>query len=328
MRLDVEKIFITPRSFRKIDGPHRQVLIDAGYEIVESPAEGPLEAAELARLVPDVVGVILGLDEFTAEVFDRAGRLKVVSRFGVGVDKVDLKAATAHGVVVTNTPGANTVAVAELTIALILALARRLPYHDRLVREGRWTPVSGFELCGSGLGLIGMGNIGRGVAKRAVGFGARILYHDPVAPPQELLTSLEARYCELDDLLSESDIISLHLPLTDETRNLIDGRALGRMKPTALLINTSRGGLVDEQALVEALMQGRLAGAACDAFAQEPPSDNPLLRLDNFIATPHIGSATRQTSLRMGLMAAENALAVLRSERPTHVVNPEVYSLL
>ena len=320
------RILITPRSFRKIDGPHRRILIDAGYEIVESPSERPLSAAELTPLVSDVVGAILGLDEFTAEVFDQAGRLKVVSRFGVGVDKVALAAATAHGVVVTITPGANTIAVAELTMGLILTLARRLPYHNRIVREGQWTPVSGFELCDGVLGLVGMGNIGREVAKRAVGFGMRIVYHDPVAPPQPLLASLGASYRSLDDLLAESDVVSLHLPLTGDTQNLIDRRALARMKPSAFLINTSRGGLIDEQALYEALAQGRLAGAACDAFTQEPPGDNPLLGLDNFIATPHIGSATLQTTLRMGLMASQNALAVLRGERPAHVVNPEVYT--
>ena len=323
----MEKILITPRSFRKIDGPHRQLLIDAGYEIVESPYERPLAAAELAPLVTDVVGVVLGLDEFTAEVLDRASRLKVVSRFGVGVDRVDVEAATSHSVVVTTTPGANTIAVAELTMGLILVLARRLTYHSRIVREGQWMPVSGFELCDSVLGLIGMGNIGREVAKRAVGFGMRIVYHDPVPPPQQLLVSLGASCRSLDDLFAESDVVSLHLPLADDTRYLVDRRALARLKPSAFLINTSRGGLIDEQALYEALAQRRLAGAACDVFAQEPPGDNPLLGLDNFVATPHIGSATLQTTLRMGLLATQNALAVLRGEKPAHVVNPEVYSL-
>ncbi|MBI3286993.1 MAG: D-glycerate dehydrogenase, partial [Chloroflexi bacterium] len=154
----------------------------------------------------------------------------------------------------------------------------------------------------------------------------RILYHDPVPAPQELLARLGASYCSLEELLSGSDIISLHVPLTDDTHHLIDWRALERIKPSAFLINTSRGSLVDEQALYEALAQGKLAGAACDVFSNEPPQDSPLLALDNFIATPHLGAATVQTTLRMGLRAVENVLAVLRGERPADVVNPEVYS--
>ncbi len=319
------KILVTARSFRAIEGPHQQILMDAGYELLASPHDRPLDASELAQLVSDVVGVILSVDSFTAEVFDRANRLRVISRCGVGMDNIDLQAATSRGVVVTNTPGANSVAVAELTIALMLALARRIPYHDRVVRQGHWDRIQGVELLGYTLGLVGMGRIGREVARRAACFGMRIVYHDPVPPPQPLLASQGATYRRLEDLLAESDVISLHVPLQEDTYHLIDHRALARIKPTAFLINTARGSLVDEQALCEALVQGRLAAAASDVFTREPPGDNPLLHLDNFIATPHIGSATLQTTLRMGLRAAENALAVLRGERPADAVNPEVY---
>jgi D-3-phosphoglycerate dehydrogenase len=319
------KILVTARSFRDTAGPHQQMLKDAGYETVNSPYHRPLRASELALLVSDVVGTILGLDEVTAEVLGQAKELRVISRYGVGVDNVDIRAATARGIVVTITPGDNSVAVAELTMALMLALARRIPYHDRLVKQGGWVRGPAVELAGYCLGIIGMGRIGREVAKRAAAFGMRILYHDPVAPPQEFVPSLQAAYRPLEELLSESDVISLHLPLTDDTRNLIGTSALRRMKSSAFLINTARGGLVDEQALYGALAEGALAGAACDVFSQEPPIDNPLLGLDCFIATPHMGSATLQTTLRMGRMASENALAVLRGERPASVVNLEVY---
>jgi D-3-phosphoglycerate dehydrogenase len=319
------KILITARSFRQTEGPHQQILEDAGYELLNSPQDRPLKAAELAPLMGDVVGVILGVDEVTAEVLDGAAHLKVISRHGVGVDNIDLEAATSRGIVVTNTPGANTLSVAELTITLMLALARRIPYHDRMVKQGDWTRISGTEVAGRTLGIVGMGRIGREVAKRAVGFGMEIVYHDPVPPPQEFLASVPASSRSLQDLVAESDFVSLHCPLTEDTRNLIDGGLLGRFKPSAYLVNTARGGLVDEQALYKALVDGALAGAACDVFAEEPPQGSPLLGLDSFIATPHIGSATVHTALRMGLMASRNALSVLRGERPESVVNPQVY---
>ena len=320
------RILVTARSFRAMPGPHQQMLIDAGLELVNSPHNRPLDAAEMAALVPGVAGVVLGVDEFDAAVFARADSLRVIARFGVGVDNVDLAAATARGVVVTNTPGANSVAVAELTVAFMLALARHLPQHNQVVSSGGLSLITVYVLDGLAFGLIGMGRIGQEVARRAAAFGMRLLYYDPVPPPVEFVQSLQLTYRPLDDLLSESDVISLHLPLTDETRHLIDRDALRRVKPTAFLINTSRGGLVDEAALYEALAGGALAGAACDVFAQEPPTGSPLLGLDNFIATPHVGMTTYQTTQRIGIMAAESVLAVLRGERPAHVVNPEVYT--
>ncbi len=320
-----EKILLTARSFRKIPGPHQDILREAGYQLVESPHDRPLEADELAPLLRDVAGVVAGLDDFSAEAIDGAQKLRVISRYGVGVDKVDVNAATSRGIVVTITPGANSVAVAELTMGLILALARRIPYHDGVVKQGQWKRVAGVELSGATLGLIGLGRIGREVARRAVAFDMKILYHSRTAK-RDLETELGAEYVALDHLLANADFVSLHCPLTWETRHLIGERELAMMRPTAALVNTARGGIVEEPALFEALTQGKLAGAAFDVFAQEPPSDSPLLPLENFIATPHFGSATLQTTLRMGLMAAENALAVLRGERPVDVANPEVYS--
>ncbi|MBS1253025.1 MAG: Hydroxypyruvate reductase [Anaerolineales bacterium] len=319
------KILVTARSFRKVQGSHQQSLSDAGYSIVESPHDRPLEPAELAGLMGDVVGVILGVDEVTPDVINRAARLRVLSRFGVGVDNIDLKAASRRGIVVTNTPGANSVSVAELTIGLMLALARHIAHHDCIVKQGGWERIRGVELSGGLLGLVGLGSIGQAVAQRALGFGMRIVYYDPLPPPQEVIDSLPASACTFEDTLSQSDVVSLHCPLNDNTRRLINRRAIERMKPSALLINTARGGLVDEVALYDGLAQGKISGAASDVFTQEPPRDSSLLALDNFIATPHIGASTRQAAVRVGQMAAENALAVLRGERPEHVVNPEVY---
>ena len=319
------KILITARSFWRAEGLHPHLLRDAGYELVAGNPDRPLREEELLPLVHDVVAVILGVDPFTGDVMRRAPQLRVISRCGAGVDNVHVAAATTLGIVVTNTPDANSISVAELTMGLMLALARAIPAQDRNVREGRWDRLPGAELQGQTLGLLGFGRIGREVARRALAFGMQIAYHDKAQPPGDLARSLGARAMDRDDVLATSDVVSLHLPLTAETRHIIDGRALKRMKPTAFLINTGRGGLVDEAALARALKEGWIAGAAADVFEREPPGPSPLFELASFIASPHTGGVTRQSSLRMGLEAAKNALAVLSGERPENVVNPEVY---
>lgn len=319
------KILVTARSFRKTEGPHKQVLLEAGYTLVESPNDQPMSAAELAPWLAEVDGAILGLDSVDAEALSGASRLKVISRYGVGYDAVDLAAATRCGVVVTITPGANAVSVAELAIALLFSLARSIPYHDRVAKQGKWSRVQGMELTGATMGLMGLGRIGREVAQRCRGLGMQVLGYDPLLTADQVV-ALGVTPCAFEELLTRSDVVSLHLPLTPETRLAINAAALAMMKPTAYLINTARGGLVDEDALYDALKNKRLAGAAADVFAQEPPDSTGLVSLDNFIAAPHIGSATGQTTRRMGLMAAQNALAVLAGERPEGVVNPEVYT--
>ena len=324
-----KKILVSARSFRKSEGPHKQILRDAGYELVESPNEQPLAAPELAKWLAGAEGAILGLDEMTAEVFDGTPDLRVVSRYGVGVDKVDLAAATRHGVVVTITPGANSVAVAELALALLLALARNVPFQDRAAKAGKWTRTTGFELDGSTLGIAGLGRIGREVARRAACLGMRVLYYDPYLPAGTDLGGLGAERRELKELLAESDAVSLHMPETAETRGLIGAEALARMKPSAVLINTARAGLVDDAALYEALTHKRLAGAASDVLAESGDVPRALVAIDNFIATPHAGAATQQTTLKMGLQAAQNALAVLSGRMPeggrAAIANPQVY---
>jgi D-3-phosphoglycerate dehydrogenase len=264
------------------------------------------------------------LDEVTAKVIAAGKHLKVISRYGVGVDKVDLEAATAAGVVVTNTPGANSIAVAELTLGLMLALARRIPQHNASTRAGSWSRVTGIELAGKTLGIVGLGWISREMIRRASAFDMRIVVQSRY-PDKGLADQYGVEYVPLERLLKESDFVSLHCTITPERADLIGEKALRAMKPTSYLINTARGELVDEEALYRALREGWIAGAASDVFTQEPPTGNPLLELDNFIVTPHLGATTHESVQRMGVLASENALKVLRGERPLYVVNPEVY---
>jgi D-3-phosphoglycerate dehydrogenase len=306
-------------------GAHQDLLINAGCEIVNSPVDRPLEAVELADLLRGMDAAILGVDDVSAPALEKADRLKVISRYGVGYDRVDLAAATAKGIVVTNTPGGNANAVAELTLAFMLALARNIPRQDRQVRAEDWSLLKGVELADRTLGLVGMGRIGRRVAELAHAFGMRTLFYDPYPPEQAFVDRVCAVAAPLERIFTESDFLSLHLPLLSGTRNIINAQALATMKPGAYIVNTARGGLVDEAALVTALESGKIAGAAFDAFESEPSIGNPLITQKNFISTPHVGSSTEQTTLRMGLMSAQNALAVLRGERPQDVVNPEVY---
>lgn len=318
------RILVTARSFRKTPGKHHEMLKKANYEVINSPHDRPLAANELLQLIEDVDGAILGLDEVSAEVISAGKRLRILSRYGVGVDRVDVEAATREGVVVTNTPGTNQIAVAELTLGLMLSSARRIPEHDSITKSGEWRRVRGTELAYKTLGIIGLGQISHEVIRRAAPFEMRILVHTGY-PEEALAKRYGVEYVLLERLIEDSDFVSLHCSLTPERVGLIGEAQLRAMKPTAYLINTARGELVDEGALFKALKEHWIAGAANDVYAQEPPVGSPLLGLDNFIATPHIGANTVESVLRMGTMAVENALLVLEGKRPLHVVNPEVY---
>ena len=310
-------VVATARSFCATDGPHQERIREAGMELVLAAADEPLDAVALREAIRDADAVILGLDACDASVLDACHRLRVVSRYGVGVDSVDLDAARRLGIAVTNTPGANTTAVAELTLASILALARRLPQAVAATRAGSWSRRTGWELSGKTLGVIGYGRIGRAVADLGRAFGMRVVASDPFAPPTDGTPLLM-----VDELLEQADVVTLHVGLSDDTRHLIDGAALARMKPSAFLVNTARGGLIDEDALAEALQSGRLSGAAADAFEHEPPGASPLLAIESFLPTPHLGAATAEATARMGSMATRNALDVLQGRTPEHVVVP------
>lgn len=300
-------------------------LLDAGCEVLESPHWRLLEADELAAVIPGVDACIAGNDRFTRAVFERADRLKVISRWGIGVDAIDLEAATEHGVIVTNTPGLTADAVADFTFMLMLALARNFRRCSDVMASGEWDEVCGVDVCHKTLGIIGFGAIGRTVARRAQGFEMRVLAYD-IAPDAQAAERLGVKLVDLDTLLRESDFVTLHASASDDNEGLIGSRALSLMKPTSFLINTARGRLVDEHALAEALGSGRIAGAAMDAHRCEPPGAEYCLRdAPNCILTPHSAFNSAETVEAVNKAAAQNLLMVLRGERPAHVVNPQVY---
>ncbi len=274
--------------------------------------------------------VSLLTDPIDAEIFDAAPKLRIVSQYAVGYDNIDIGEATKRGIYVTNTPGVLTETVADFTFALMLAVARRVVEADKYVREGRWKVawhplmMLGSDVYGRTLGIVGMGRIGSAVARRAKGFGMRILYYDSVRR-EELERELGAEFADLDRLLEESNYVSLHVPLTPETYHLIGEEQLRKMKPTAFLINTARGKVVDQKALYRALKEGWIAGAGLDVFEQEPiPPDDPLLKLDNVVLAPHAASASHETRSRMAEMVAENLIAFLNGKVPPNLVNKEV----
>jgi lactate dehydrogenase-like 2-hydroxyacid dehydrogenase len=281
--------------------------------------------------LPDAQGLFTLLtDRVDEALLAQAPRLRVVSNMAVGVDNIDLAACTRRGLPVGHTPGVLTEATADLTLALLLAAARRLPASSRDAREGRWTTWSptgwlGADVHGATLGIVGLGKIGAAVATRAKGFGLQLLYASRGQHPQ-VEAQLGAARVSLEDLLQRSDFVSLHVPLTPETRHLINERTLRLMKRTAILINTSRGGTVDSGALARALAEGGIAGAALDVTDPEPlPPDHPLYQLPNCFITPHVGSATVGARKRMAELACENLLAGLEGRRLPHCANPEVY---
>jgi D-3-phosphoglycerate dehydrogenase len=325
MDLRTCRVLVTPTTFGMQDPALRSRLEQAVGEVRYSPVKRPLTASELTGLVNGIDGWIAGLDEIDASVVAVADRLKVIARYGVGVDRVDVAAATRRGIVVTNTPGANSAAVAELTIGLMLALGRRICPSNQAIRGGQWPRISGVGLMGKTVGLVGFGSIGRETARRLAGFGCRVLVADPYVGP-EAITGCGACPASLDELLPRSDFICLHAAVTPATAGMVNDAFLGKMKPGAFLVNTARGELIDEAALRQSLESGRLAGAALDCFQKEPPEgDHPLLQLPQVIATPHTGAHTDEAVNAMGRLALDACLAVLRGERPAHVVNPDVY---
>ena len=291
---------------------------------------GLLPAVSLREELSGCDGLLCLLtDRIDEELLDANPQLRFIASMSVGVDHIDVTAATARGIPVGNTPGVLVETTADATFALMLAAARRLVEADRFVRGGHWrvenawSPefFTGKDVAGATLGIVGLGEIGQAVARRAAGFGMRVLGWNRT--PREI-PGIES--VELDDLLAASDFVSINVALDAETRNLIDARRIGLMKSDAVLVNTARGGIVDEEALAYALSHDKLAAAGLDVFEREPiPDDHPLMGLPNIITTPHIGSASEATRAKMADVAAANALAALAGERMPHCVNPEVY---
>ncbi len=318
------KIYVT----RAIPEAGLNLLKDCDLRIWREERAVPREV--LAQELAWADGLLCMLsDRIDGELLDGAPNLKIVSNMAVGYDNINVPDCTARRVMVTNTPGVLTETTADLAWALLMATARRVVEGARVIERGQWKSwapmfLAGMDVYGATLGLVGMGRIGRAVARRARGFDMKVIYHNRRRDP-EAERELGVEYRGLDDLLRESDFVSLHMPLTPETRGMIGEREISLMKPTAVLINTARGAVVDEMALYRALEGKKIWAAGLDVFEVEPvPLDNPLLKLDNVVAIPHIGSASIATRTKMAVMAAQSVLAGVTGQRPQNLVNPEV----
>lgn len=313
---------------RRIPDAGLDLLREAGIDFAMNPNDRVLTRDELLANVAGRDGVLCLLtDTIDEEVMDAARGCNVFANYAVGFNNVDVAAATERGIIVTNTPGVLTDTTADMTWALMFSVARRVVESDRFTREGRfqgWGPMMflGNDITGATLGIIGPGRIGTAVARRAKAFDMTVLISG--TNPSDEIVEIADEQVDLDELLRRSDFVTLHVPLTDKTRHLIGARELALMKPSAYLINTSRGPVVDECALVEALGRGQIAGAGLDVFEDEPMPKPGLADLENVVITPHIASATHGTRSKMATMAAENLLAALKGEKPPNIVNPEV----
>lgn len=319
-------VLIESRPFCVFDKSALEKLANAPVDIVNLRGKGMgdpdfVQALQTADVV--LCGNDLKVDD---AMLDKAPRLKAVAKQGAGLDTVDIAAATARGIVVFHTPGVNNQAVADHTFALILALARRILFCDRSLREGRWehTKIMGLEIWEKTLGLLGLGAIGRCVALRAKGFAMKVVAYDPYWPEDFAQEHGIARL-EINEVLASADIVSLHLPLTPETRNLIDAKALASMKPGAILVNAARGGVVNESDLYQALKSGRLAGAGLDVFEHEPPTASPLLELDNVVLTPHTAAFTHEAMNKMNHVIVDQIIDWAAGRKPAHCVNARVW---
>jgi ribulose-phosphate 3-epimerase len=307
------KVLVASRSFGKNCPEVLDEMKAAGCVFLPQKFDGAPTEDQLIAAIKDADVLISGTEPVTETVLAAAKKLKVISKHGVGVDNIDLAAAKARGIPVAVAGPAMVDAVADLTMGLILALARQIPQANANVKAGKWDRFVGPELRGKVLGVVGFGQIGRAVARRAEGFGMKVIAHDAFPAPG-------FEYASLEQLLKAADFVSIHAPLTRETRNMFGAEQFRQMKPTAFLVNVARGELVDEAALFEALKAKRIAGAATDVFVKEPPGKNPLLELEDFIAMPHCGGQTPEALRRMGQITAENALRVLRGEKPLYQV--------
>jgi D-3-phosphoglycerate dehydrogenase len=314
------KILVTPTSFSRYNKNLSKELENVVGSVIYNTSGKPLSEKELMPLVFDVDGFIAGLDDITLNVIKAAKSLKVIARYGTGVDRVDLKAAKEAGIYVTNTPGANSVSVAELAIGLAITAARNILEGNNGIKKGTWPRLSGTTLSGKTFGIIGLGSIGKEVAKRLRAFGLKLIAYD-IFFDKEFLKEYQIEPVDLESLFSKSDFVSLHIPVFDDTVNIVNQESLARMKKGSILINTARGELVDEDALYESLVSGHLKSAALDTFKKEPPDENnKLLSLSQVITTPHIGAATDNASDEMTRISIDECLAVLRGKKPKYIV--------
>ena len=319
------RIFITKHVY-----PEAVEILEEVGDVHYNDTSVSLGAEDLQAAVADKHAMVCQLtDRIDAAVMDSAKELKVIANVAVGFDNIDIPAASERGIIVTNTPGVLTDTTADLAFTLLMAAARRIAEADRFLRAGRWQQweidlLCGHDIHGHTLGIFGLGRIGRGMAERARGFGMRVIYHDQVRAAAEDEQEWGIEFVDRETLFRESDFLSIHVPLSDATRHAVGKSEFELMKATAVLVNTSRGPVVDEVALAEALENGQIASAGLDVFEAEPAVEPRLLALENVVLVPHIGSASIKTRTRMCTMAAENAAAVLSGKRPPNPVNAEI----
>ena len=316
------KIVVTSTSILKEPCAEAKALLDSyADEVVYSRVRRTFKGDELVDFVGDADGYLAGVDYIDADAVRRfSPNLKVISRFGVGIDRVDVPACTERGIVVCNTPGANSTAVCEMAFGLMLAAAKNIPGLDRAVHAGEWPKYTSVELAGKTLGIVGMGAIGKRLAVRALAFEMKVMAYDPFFD-ESFAKAHGIERADLDTVIEKSDVISLHVPLTEQTRNMIDADSIRRMKDGAIIINTARGGLIDEEAACEALKEGKLCGVGIDAFEEEPLVHSPFKGVPGAILTPHTAALTYETIGRMGLIAAQNLVAVLSGKECGNKVN-------
>jgi D-3-phosphoglycerate dehydrogenase len=301
------KVLITPRSYGKHDNAPFALLKEKGFEVVRNDTGGIMKERALKAAIAGVDGVIIGVDPLTADVMSAAPGLKAVAKYGVGTDNIDLTYCEERGIKVSKTTGANSEAVADYTFALMLSLARKVVLIDRECRKRNWGKITTSDAANKTLGLIGLGAVGRGVVNRAKGFGMDVLAYD-VYWDDGYADSAGVKFADVDEICARSDFISLHTPLTDETRHILDARRIALMKPDAFIVNTARGGLIDEGALLDALASGRIGGAGLDVFAQEPPEDDRWYGLDNIVFGSHCAASTIGAAGNMSMMSTNNLI--------------------
>lgn len=310
------KVLVTATNYSKYCQTGRRLLVEAGCEIIENPHGRPYTFEELKEVIGDVDGVVAGVDTWDEDVYRCAPKLKIIARFGVGVDNIDLEAAKKYGIVVSNCPGINSSAVAEQSAALILSAVRRIPEMNAAVRRGQWPRPMFHELKSQTIGLLGFGAIARNLAERLGGFHPRIIAYDKY-PNLAVASDLGVELVSLEEVLGQSDIISIHLPATSETEHLICKETLKKMKDGVVLINTARGSIFNEQDVAEALRCKKLAGFATDVFEAEPVDlGNPLFEMKNYIATPHISAETYENCELTSVATAKALLAVFSGSEP------------
>ena len=318
------KVLITAGGIKSAGTQAQELLRRAGCETIFPPRPGPLKGDELARALAGMDAVLASVDGYSADILasPAASQLKIIARWGVGYDSVDVAAATRNGIVVTYTPGLLDEAVADYTFALLLCLARRVHESHAKTERGEWVSHWGGDVGGKTLGIVGFGRIGKAVARRAAGFNMRVLANTPHPSPE----NIGIEFVSLERLLAESDFVSLHAALTPSTQKMIGEPQLRQMKRTAYLINTARGALLDEAALACALRENRIAGAALDVFATEPlPADSPLRSAPNLLLSPHQSSCARETGERVSLAAAQSIVDLMNGKKPVNVLNPQAF---